>query len=384
MAMKDVKTAADLRRVIEKIGTNVIDRERPPVRIGRVFSYNTDTNTAMVLFPGNTIEGLVPATFGKNMIPSSAMIDTFDTDGYSATGDVVRVAGKPNDWYIAGYSVGLPVSEHTQLTGVTNFDLDFLNVTSLGDQVIPLHKVPIVESIHVYWGGAFLPDIDWTLADDGRSITVSDPNHRIKVGRLLTAKYAWVEADQTPPLPVDHFPITLDLPAFNVVDHSTDIPISGGNILSVADGNPINCRTTNFALQNYGNGPGAPTSYTGDAAGLFPPEGAVPDGYVVSSAVLVAIGYVSGDEAAGASPEWDGMDPYPTRAPFLELDHTSAIGNTCLSGFPVGGYDGEIVVPGLYRNGYPVVRCFYDWETTNTYDLFLDYLAARVTYVWGG
>lgn len=199
--MKHVSTAADLRAVVEKVMSSVLERERPATRIGRVYSFNRETSTAMVLFPGNTIDGLVPVSFGKNMIPSVAMIDTFATDGYAAAGDVVRVDGRPNDWYVSGFSVGLPVSEHAELTAGTNFGADWLEVTSTGNQVIPLSHIPIIESVHIYQGGTYLPDFDWGLNDDGMSITVLDPGGRIKVGRKLGAKYAWIA--QAPPLPGD-------------------------------------------------------------------------------------------------------------------------------------------------------------------------------------
>lgn len=197
MAMKDVATAADLRAVIEKIVKKVIEKERPAVRQGRVFSFNTETNVAMVLFPGNTIEGLVPVTFGKNMIPSVAMIDTFDTDGYNAAGDVVRVAGKPNDWYVVGFSVGLPVSEHTQLNSIKGAYEDNLVLTGPGTARIYLTYLPSEHSEHLYWNGVYQNKDQWTR--DGTVVTVTDPDFLFRTGDELVMEYLYVD-DATRPI----------------------------------------------------------------------------------------------------------------------------------------------------------------------------------------
>lgn len=185
-------------------------------------------------------------------------------------------------------------------------------------------------------------------------------------------------------VPPPHDDIVLDLPAYHVFNHDTDTEIGDGTILSVADGTAIDNSLVNFDITCYGNGPGAPSSISSGIAGFFPNDGDVPDGYTLSSAALVVVGYVESDEAASPSPFWSGMDPYPTRLPFLSLDHTTAFGDIAVSGFPVGGYDGEIVIPNIFKDGHPVKRCSYNWETDFTVSLFIDYLAARATYVWTG
>jgi hypothetical protein len=196
MAMKDVKSAADFRRVIEKIARKVIDKERPPVRQGRVYSFNAQTNVAMVLFPGNTIEGLVPVTFGKNMIPSVAMEDTFATDGYDAAGDVVRVAGKPNDWYVIGFSVGLPVSEHTQQTSIVGAYEDQTTLTGSGNATLTLTYTPVEHSEHLYWNGIYQDKDQWTR--DARVVSVPDPDLLFRPTDELAMEYLYTDGGSTP------------------------------------------------------------------------------------------------------------------------------------------------------------------------------------------
>lgn len=176
----------------------------------------------------------------------------------------------------------------------------------------------------------------------------------------------------------DHPDIELDLPAMVSTDASSLV-----NTLYTRGGSTINARTTSIDIQCYGNGPGAPTTYSGGAASFFPDAGAVPDGYVMSEAGIVVSARVSSDEAAVPA-DWSDQGPPPTRSPFFSMDHTSAIGDLCFSGFPVGSVLGDIVLPTIFLNGYPVVRCFYNWQTVSTSDLFVDYIAAKATYVWSG
>lgn len=214
MGMQDVRTAADLRRVIEKIVNKTIDRKRPALRTGRVFSFNVGTQIAQVLFPGNT--SLVPCRFALDKIPTSSIEDNLDTgtdisnldfSTLSGTtyGDVVRVAGKPGDWFILDFVSGSPASSPTPLnedsggTGA-NFYEDSIVVTGTGNQIVPLTYVPIDDSLHLYWEGIFQQEDNWTR--DYKDVTVSDPDLYIEVGDYLECKYAYLDAEQLEPAPV--------------------------------------------------------------------------------------------------------------------------------------------------------------------------------------
>ena len=137
-------------------------------------------------------------------------------------GDVVRVAGKPNDWFVLDYVSGSPGKITTPSSGTGSADPDVENdagidtlaeqvnftwnetvVDTPGDpQIISLDKFPLAESEHVYWGGVQLPNTSWSL--DGYDIVLPDPQFRYKFGRKLTCRYAWIESQQGPgPAPGD-------------------------------------------------------------------------------------------------------------------------------------------------------------------------------------
>lgn len=104
--MKDVSYAARHRDIITRIARSVVDQMRPEVRIGKVFDYDTSTRKAQILFAGETVDTLVSVSFGSNMSPTNRMADEFDTLGYDAPADVVRVTGRTGRYYIDSFISG--------------------------------------------------------------------------------------------------------------------------------------------------------------------------------------------------------------------------------------------------------------------------------------
>lgn len=100
--------AARFRDVINQMVDKRVKELNPPERIGKVYSYNTGTQEAEILFPGETIENLVKVRFAKNMTPSLSMKGLFADLGYNAPSDLVRVAGKPGGYWICDYVSGRP------------------------------------------------------------------------------------------------------------------------------------------------------------------------------------------------------------------------------------------------------------------------------------
>jgi len=68
-----MQQASDLRRVLQKVVTKEINKQRPDIRVGRVWSVDLGAQIAQVLFPGNT--NLVPAHFGLDKIPTTTIVD---------------------------------------------------------------------------------------------------------------------------------------------------------------------------------------------------------------------------------------------------------------------------------------------------------------------
>lgn len=107
---EDQHAAFRFRDIIKRIVEMQVNQMRPDLRIGRVFSYDDTTLIAQVLFVGHTIDELVPVRYGENMMPSRSMDENFDTEGYSASGNVVRVAGSGANLFITDYVTGAPRS----------------------------------------------------------------------------------------------------------------------------------------------------------------------------------------------------------------------------------------------------------------------------------
>jgi hypothetical protein len=231
MGMGDTPTAANLLRVMRKIAKSVVDKERPDIRIGRVYSINSDTQIAQVLFPGNTVDNLVPVSFGLDNIPTTLMETTFATDGYDAAGDVVRVAGKPSAWFILDFVQGVPASVFVTESAMSSFFQDSKTTTGTGTQTLTLSNLPISGSEHVYWNGNFQAESQWSRS--GKVITIPDASSLIEVGDFLECKYAYLPSDQTPDPP----PVDVEITALNVRGTNTlvsgwsSIPLPAGTVL---------------------------------------------------------------------------------------------------------------------------------------------------------
>lgn len=107
-SFNDHQFAAQFRDTIERIATGVVNRQSVSIRIGKVFSYDAASQTAKILFAGETIDNLVKVSVGANMVPNTQMSDTFADKGYDADGDIVRVMGKPGSYFVVDYRSGDP------------------------------------------------------------------------------------------------------------------------------------------------------------------------------------------------------------------------------------------------------------------------------------
>jgi len=65
----------------------------------------------------------------------------------------------------------------------------------LNAQKLQLSHIPLQYSPKMFWGGAYLPQTSWSLDADTNVVSFSDPEHRYKKNRKLTARYVWVDAD---------------------------------------------------------------------------------------------------------------------------------------------------------------------------------------------
>lgn len=108
MSFSDQKTAARMRDSIERIVVGVLRRERPEPRIGKVYSFDPNTMTAQVMFTGDKPSEATKVNVAENMIPKVFLEDYYDAQGVGGPGDVVRVAGKPGNYYILGFVFGTP------------------------------------------------------------------------------------------------------------------------------------------------------------------------------------------------------------------------------------------------------------------------------------
>jgi len=108
MGFGDQRYAQQFRDLITTIARRVVQEERPDLRLGKVYSFDPSTNSAMILFPGETVDNLVKVRVAKNMQPTRTMNSNFSTQGYDAEGDIVRIAGKPGSLFILDYFSGAP------------------------------------------------------------------------------------------------------------------------------------------------------------------------------------------------------------------------------------------------------------------------------------
>lgn len=181
--------ATKMLRLLRKVAKQVVDKERPDLRVGMVHSYDRISQTAYVLFPGGTVpENLVPVRFALDKIPSVSMES--DADGI---GDVVRVAGKPGAWFILDYVTGAPLNQ--AIDAVINtpniaWEEETFGVTGPGRQDYFLKHSPIEKSDTLHWWGIFQDRTIWERV--GRYVTVIDAEEDLDVGDKITIRYAYI------------------------------------------------------------------------------------------------------------------------------------------------------------------------------------------------
>lgn len=110
MSFTEFATAAQMRDVIEKISTGVVKKMRPETRVAQVVAINNTQLTAEVKFTGD--QGSINARYGLSLQPR-------------AVGNIVRVAGKPGDYYITEIlnDTGSHASYEPIKTAVDNGDI---------------------------------------------------------------------------------------------------------------------------------------------------------------------------------------------------------------------------------------------------------------------
>lgn len=101
MEFGDLRSAARMRDLIERIAGKVVDKKRPDVRIGYVNNYDSGRQLAWVKFPGD--DELVKVRIALNMLPTR----TIQSNGQDEA-DIVRVAGKPGSYYVIDFVRGVP------------------------------------------------------------------------------------------------------------------------------------------------------------------------------------------------------------------------------------------------------------------------------------
>lgn len=101
MEFGDLRSAARMRDLIERIASKTVDKKRPDVRIGYVNNYDSGRQLAWIKFPGD--DELVKVRIALNMLPTR----TIASNG-EAEADIVRVAGKPGSYYVIDFVRGVP------------------------------------------------------------------------------------------------------------------------------------------------------------------------------------------------------------------------------------------------------------------------------------
>lgn len=113
----DYKYAQDFRDVVKKIATRVVHKEVPSVKLGKVYSVDAGRQIAWILFPGETIDNLVKVRCASDKIPAQTMSTSFADQGYDAPADIVRVWGKPGNFFVLDFYSGTPVATFRQVAG---------------------------------------------------------------------------------------------------------------------------------------------------------------------------------------------------------------------------------------------------------------------------
>lgn len=154
MEFRDLRTAARMRDLIERIASRVVDKKRPDVRIGHVHHVDSGQQLAWILYPGESEDSLVRVRVALNMLPTR----TIENDGDQA--DIVRVAGRPGNYYIIDYMRGVPVSSGSEFTIAPSVATDYL----AGDKTWqPVTNIMPTGSILMF-GGA-IPPLGWFRCD---------------------------------------------------------------------------------------------------------------------------------------------------------------------------------------------------------------------------
>lgn len=102
--------ASKFRDLVTRIARKVVQEERPAERVGRVLVWNSANMTAQVIFPGDDITNPTRVKYSEGMAPVLAMVQNLVTLGMDAPSDIVRIAGRPGSYYIAGYVRGGPAA----------------------------------------------------------------------------------------------------------------------------------------------------------------------------------------------------------------------------------------------------------------------------------
>lgn len=104
MTFSEYSIAARTRDLFVSICEKTINQMRPEPRPAVVVSYNSATLTAEVQFAGDT--GTVRVKLARNQIPTSS-----EEQLVGSTANIVRVAGRPGQYYILNYLSGESQSE---------------------------------------------------------------------------------------------------------------------------------------------------------------------------------------------------------------------------------------------------------------------------------
>ena len=103
----EVPAAARARDIIERIVVSVVDKVRPEPFLAKVYDIDVGRQTARVLLPGETLNELMTVRFALDKIPRVLMVNS-PSEGLNASGDIVRVAGKPGQYFVLDFFSGNP------------------------------------------------------------------------------------------------------------------------------------------------------------------------------------------------------------------------------------------------------------------------------------
>lgn len=152
------------------------------------------------------------------------------------------------------------------------WDEDRFVVTEAGTVTWLLTYVPIQESLLIRWhagGGAGIAQIspeNWTLGDDGRTVTILDPDGVLEVGDFFSAQYQFLDVvNDDPPDPI---PASLTvIGATHVGYTSSSIPLPTGTeegdllVVVVAGDAGSTCSDARITTQHVDSGNGYVVGY---------------------------------------------------------------------------------------------------------------------------